>query len=1828
MPATPITNPATGESLVGTEPQLLQQVDPGWRRRLNLFTGRALSTTALDSEQIYRGSLLGTLGQSVSAGTVNGLALSLQASGADPTLVVTPGYGISANGVDVVLNRAMKTRLSTLTVLTPLPVPQTEQVVNLEQAGPPETQLTMSQHMNDPDNKAFAGILLLQPVVAQVSGRLLDTGSAPLIVSGNLGASCTQDPAEYAFEDWQVADAVQLVYVPWPSGVPALPLPAQSPVATWRNRLAYAIFEAESLLGPDDQLPWSMLGVPVGLIAFDAGAPWAASTAFGVGQFVMDSNGNRQSVVTAGSTGATAPAWNTTYGGSTTDGGVTWQNNGLGWNPLFVDCSAVVRAGGLPRRRLVLPSQAPPLEVWQSNTNFAAGQFIIDGNDNVQQVKTAGSSGGPPPTWNAAFGQTTADGSVVWVNNGAASWRANTKFAAGQFIYDSQGYLQYVATAGTTGASEPDWGSVFLQTSDGSVTWVNNGAGAQPLIQPALAQARINQLSEQLSQTLVQQTQFNTLADIFPTLPPSGILPAAALNFTNHTAPWLPPNWTVTAAPVLLEELETVLETGMMEALLNTSATAPSNVALMEPVEVLVPLPDAVYDPNILVVPTVAPIFQQEVNTALNARNLILQRMQTVQEEMNVLYTSLGPNLPVNGNVIDPDAGLTPQELAGRDTFPPYLPAANETFGTVLPATWKASTSYAPGAFIVDDNGAIQVMQNTAAASSGAADPAWNTSVAGVTADGAVNWLNNGPWSWQPNTVYAIGQFVVDAGGFRHNVTVAGTSAAQPPTWGDALGTTTPDGVLWQAGGQAIWQPDIPYAVGALILDRTGNVQSVQTGGISGDSPPPWNSNVGQTTQDSGVTWVNLGAAKWTASTSYSAGQAILDSNQQIQAVQIGGTSGTTQPAWNEGANATTLDSAITWNNAGPLTWQANTQYSAGTLIIDSNNSLQSAKTAGTAGATAPAWSTTPGGTTTDNTVTWSLASFASTDMAQLINVANQAPYTTQYLDSTSTSQTLKLLTASDLAMLASGGNGLQSLITSLNARISAANDLLDTAFLTSQTDIYRYRQNVLGATAASTLATSPILANIAMGETAAATAADLQSYINNLPPTNVVAATPAVSTTTSTQSPTSAPAPAPAPPPASSGFLLTRIAAKPLASPFLAGAATQVKSSPSPPPAQVVQESLVSSQPALAFSNAATLAKTSTLLKAPTFLGTTDLNAISKAPTLNFGPATIASPTPVVSQTDITSQSPLTGAQLNIRTLTIAQRLQQSPSQEAMFYSIANRLSFLQTLQALCTDLNLAVDDLSILVDDNSPPPPTTTPTASAPAPAPAPVPVGTPVAVQVKSYTMHDWFNTSMQVLTIIPSIQSPYIVSDASEATLFSVGVRVSEQHVMLLRALEARVQQYADFVSLCNTALGSMQSDIRQGQTYLTQQANNLMQQRQNVAFTTALLADEQARVTNLAAQRQQVLASSVQLVVYTRARTLEATDTAPSRQLVPANISNPVPACLQQSVSIPPELREIVAQLREAPVNWLPSAALQMNKLQRPSLLQQLAVSTQARASLQLQAATQPSSAAGESGAYATAISKVYVANQQVFRSLQVQRAAIQPAALTSLSWSMQLANVQSVAAVNDLISSEAVHTEVSNVVARLIQQISSVATCLYTRVSIALPVERLAWAEYLQGSGISAGLRSLAILPNWNQQTYTDRQQMQLLVDWLFQQIDTNIAAASAFMSDVVRTAILLASDVPIDNLIPGNIIARTRPALGGIVSLNLPSDRVSSGMYVHLYSGATLAARAVVTDLDSSTVSATVTDVFKSDVYLETTDTAHFTAQMPQAVALRPLFS
>jgi hypothetical protein len=55
---------------------------------------------------------------------------------------------------------------------------------------------------------------------------------------------------------------------------------------------------------------------------------YLASTAVTKGWFAVDSNGNSQLATTAGTTGSSAPTWNSTTTGTTTDGTVVWTNQG------------------------------------------------------------------------------------------------------------------------------------------------------------------------------------------------------------------------------------------------------------------------------------------------------------------------------------------------------------------------------------------------------------------------------------------------------------------------------------------------------------------------------------------------------------------------------------------------------------------------------------------------------------------------------------------------------------------------------------------------------------------------------------------------------------------------------------------------------------------------------------------------------------------------------------------------------------------------------------------------------------------------------------------------------------------------------------------------------------------------------------------------------------------------------------------------------------------------------------------------------------------------------------------------------------------------------------------------------------------------------------------------------------------------------------------------------------------------------------------------------------------------------------------------------------
>jgi hypothetical protein len=114
-----------------------------------------------------------------------------------------------------------------------------------------------------------------------------------------------------------------------------------------------------------------------------------------VGQEVLDSNYHNEVVLTAGISGATTPAWNTGLAGMTTDGTVTWLDQG---------------------------HQTASYGFWHALwPNFNYPDEIVDVNNNIELCTNTGGTSGSSVTFNTAINGATTDGTVTWLNVGPSA---------------------------------------------------------------------------------------------------------------------------------------------------------------------------------------------------------------------------------------------------------------------------------------------------------------------------------------------------------------------------------------------------------------------------------------------------------------------------------------------------------------------------------------------------------------------------------------------------------------------------------------------------------------------------------------------------------------------------------------------------------------------------------------------------------------------------------------------------------------------------------------------------------------------------------------------------------------------------------------------------------------------------------------------------------------------------------------------------------------------------------------------------------------------------------------------------------------------------------------------------------------------------------------------------------------------------------------------------------------------------------------------------------------------------------------------------------------
>lgn len=270
-----IDAPLADEHVIGTDPQLRPELPGVWRRRINPFTGRALSDRALTAEQKARAGIQRLRGQSVTAGVIAGLDMVAEPDGFGQRpdrvqLQLLPGSGLTAAGEDIVVAAPRRLRLADLPVRAR--VDQLDAIAAGDPAGgtPTTTGVLLPRRIGPAFGTLLAApaatdlprvaVLVAEPITATILAVARDT--------------CPPDPRDDPYDDLQRVDGCRLVLDFWPAELAggAGPDYAQPPPgALRRNRLAERVFTAEARFGPDGLHPWEALGVPLALLAFDAG---------------------------------------------------------------------------------------------------------------------------------------------------------------------------------------------------------------------------------------------------------------------------------------------------------------------------------------------------------------------------------------------------------------------------------------------------------------------------------------------------------------------------------------------------------------------------------------------------------------------------------------------------------------------------------------------------------------------------------------------------------------------------------------------------------------------------------------------------------------------------------------------------------------------------------------------------------------------------------------------------------------------------------------------------------------------------------------------------------------------------------------------------------------------------------------------------------------------------------------------------------------------------------------------------------------------------------------------------------------------------------------------------------------------------------------------------------------------------------------------------------------------------------------------------------------------------------------------------------------------
>jgi hypothetical protein len=759
-----------------------------------------------------------------------------------------------------------------------------------------------------------------------------------------------------------------------------------------------------------------------------------------------------------------------------------------------------------------------------------------------------------------------------------------------------------------------------------------------------------------------------------------------------------------------------------------------------------------------------------------------------------------------------------------------------------------------------------------------------------------------------------------------------------------------------------------------------------------------------------------------------------------------------------------------------------------------------------------------------------------------------------------------------------------------LDAKVRAADDWVDFGFLRVQADMYRLRKLMVGTASATRLATSPALAAIINGESAATVRDDIVRYLEQVRTGTQDAPKPAASAALAPADRASLSADATASAvvnPSTLSATRTTYLSSAMTSAFrLSPAVAESVAAPlavaAPQPASMAVSSFtaitpklsspfiatpVFTQPKTVFTPVLPIGVVASPIVTPPI--TAPKIAAELSPTaLAVQPIKRVTAVGGVTTSAVLKVAPIVGEKFDFRTVTVAERMQTPPANEAKSFAMVSRFEILDGLRRL----DLYIDDLGI----------------------PGFVKTTDGVPEYRSVYNQKAYVKVPVRTSLLFGAIKDDLAhrvldepdPENADEPIFFSIGVELLDATISALRAVEGRVQQYRDAVDLVRGSRDELVSLTQKLDLRIKEVEDGLAEARHDVTVARALLAEETERVAGVNARRATVLREHVRFLAFHRPRLVYGNADAPMRPLDPAYVQTAVPAALADASAAPPELRSLVEVLREAPLRWFPGVVPLLDKLDRTDVMMGTIASAKQRALGRLEPGTLETFDARQSGKLGEAIGRRLVAQKQVVGQWRGAAATLDLAVFRDQGWRWMRDQAVQVLSLGDLIDAAHGRSDVDRGATRELDNVLRVATSLYRRFGEVLPVIRLEWADRLSEFDDAVNLRNLYSLPRWGELPYMDRRDMQSLVDWLYGRVEPTQPEAVALASDLVRICLLLASHAPVNMIVAGELAHEAEVKKGATINLSVDLSAVRVGMPVLLYDTLKRPVHGIIEDL------------------------------------------